>query len=108
MEAGKLDKLVTIQSPTRSTDTRTGQRTPTAWVDVDPPVWAAVWPRSTREGEVGGRQEGTITHEVRMRYTSALTTESRLKLGSRILSIVGIDNVDEANVELRITAKEQT
>lgn len=107
MNAGDLRHRVTIQSPTRSVDARTGQRSPGSWADVAT-VWAAVWPRATREGEIAGRQEQTITHEVRMRYTPALNAECRLKFGTRILSIVGVDNVDERNRELRITAKEQT
>jgi SPP1 family predicted phage head-tail adaptor len=106
IEAGQLRHRVTIERPTRTEHPATGERL-LAWQDVAT-VWAGVRPLTAREAAANAQTQANVTHEVTMRYTSALTADCRLRFGGRVLDITGIRNVDERNRELRVSAVEKT
>jgi len=47
-----------------------------------------------------------VTKVFKIRYFSGLETKHRILYGTRIFDILGIDNVDEANEQYLISAKE--
>ena len=165
MEAGSLNKVITIQEPVQSSDGQGGFTT--TWVDwhniddwvaltayaegalvgpVTPngyyyicsdagttgaaaPVWpttvdatvddgtvewtckspkirAAIWPQKAQERIESMKVELSITHRIRIRYLSGISTAFRVKYGSRYFNIHSIINVREANRELEFLAEE--
>ena len=98
MQAGRFNRRVTLQSPAGSRDA-VGERV-TTWTDVAT-VWAAVEPLSTRETFAAAQAQSEATHRITVRYsatTAAIGPEWRVKLGARLMPIVGRPrNVREAN-----------
>jgi SPP1 family predicted phage head-tail adaptor len=110
MDAGSLNKRLTIEQPTRGRSNDLGEIR-TAWEPVAT-VWASVTPLNARETIRAKAAEMTITHVVRMRYTPLVrSSDCRLTytpagLTPRILNITGVVNVGERNRELEIQAVE--
>ncbi len=104
-------RLVELQTPGETADGY-GQMVPT-WTTVIS-VWANLKPSLTLRGsgeDVNAMQlRGIATHVITMRYLPSLpvTPQMRLKYGSRIFNILSIVNVDEANLQYQIHAKEIT
>jgi len=96
VEAGTLRHRVDVELESGSTSDGEGNTYKT-WAAVYSGLPAFVRPRLSRERVVADRSVPLGTHEVTMRYFSGLTTDHRLKFGTRYLSIAGIVNVDEAN-----------
>ena len=70
-------------------------------------VWAAVWPIRAREYVNMAQTQSEVTHSVRVRHRSDLTTKMRIKFGDRYLNILQITNPDERNIMLEIVCKEE-
>jgi SPP1 family predicted phage head-tail adaptor len=49
---------------------------------------------------------GDSTHKVRTRYTPNVTRKDQILFGSRTFAIDSINNTDERNIELVLTAHE--
>lgn len=105
MQAGKLRKRMIIQTPTGAVDAF-GEQTST-WITITT-VWAEFLSSRGDEGEQSGRMEASISHQVRIRYQSALTltTGMRLVNGSRYFDIVSIVDVEERGREWILGVKE--
>lgn len=101
----KLDKRVSIQSKTLATDDQGGGTE--TWA-TDATVWASIEPLTGRELMQAMQLETPITHKVRMRYRSGVTTVRRLLYGSRVFNIVQVINELEQNNWLDIRAVELT
>lgn len=104
IQAGKLRHLVTIENPTSAIDA-TGKMTET-WTAAEG-AWVAIAPVNKVDEWRNSQTQVKATHRIQMRYTSALTANSRLKWGDRYLHISKIRNIDERNTELEIFAWEQ-
>jgi len=71
-------------------------------------VWAQVAPLSSKEYVSNNELQSSITGRVSMRYLSGVTSDMRIKWGSRIFDIVGPPiNTDERNRELILMVEEQ-
>jgi SPP1 family predicted phage head-tail adaptor len=99
VQAGKLRKRVVLQTLTVTPKDSFGQSTKT-WVDTAS-YWAEVKPVTARDIIISQQVKSQITHTVRMRYlgsgVSLGPATHQLKLGTRILGIVGVMNADERN-----------
>ncbi len=106
VEAGKLNKKITVQKKTLGTPS-SGYAAET-WTD-----------HSTRYAEMittGGREfyaaqkvNEETTALFRMRYTAAINTAMRIKLGSRIFEILPpLNDVNGRHEELLVSTKEVT
>ncbi len=63
---------------------------------------------TSREFMAAQQVNADITHMLKMRYRSGVTASHRLKIGTRILNILGPPvNVGERGVEMMITAIEE-
>lgn len=72
--------------------------------------WGSIQTISGAEGVVGAGVQSDATHEVRMRYDSALSglvPRHRLLFGSRVMDVVTVSKPAERNIELVLTVKEQ-
>jgi SPP1 family predicted phage head-tail adaptor len=84
LPAGDMWTRVTIEQPT-STANAVGEAV-LSW-STFATVWAAVDSLSARETERFAETVGFMTHRVRIRYLSGLTSAMRIKYRDRILEI---------------------
>ena len=106
MRIGELKQRITLQR--RSiTQSSSGEPTET-WTDLGT-RWANVTPLSAKEYQLAQQTNADITHKVTIRYTNNFTptTTDRFIYNGRTFHIDSIINVDEANTEYQIMAKEQ-
>lgn len=101
--AGDLNKRITIQYPTKASDSMGGITE--VWTDSDT-IWAAIWPTSANELRQSMQTDMVITHRIRIRYRSVLRSAWRLKFGNRYFNIVSIINPNERNEWLDLMCKE--
>lgn len=97
IRAGELRTPIIIESATTAADAM-GQMTPN-W-STYATTRAAVSTQSAREALAAGQPRPIGTVVIRTRWRSGVTTAMRVKIGSRVLNIGGVVNVDEANREL--------
>lgn len=86
MKAGRLDRLVTIQTFT-TTKNSMGEETKT-WSDFAE-VYARKRDISSREFFEAGARQAEITTEFTIRYRSDVTTQMRIQLDGNTYQIVG-------------------
>ena len=91
MDAGKLDRLITVEAATVTRDSATGSEVKT-WTPLGAAFWAEVLESTTGNDE--GMAAGVATYarpiRVRCRYRSDLNPTMRLNLGSgRLVQIIG-------------------
>lgn len=103
MRAGNLRSRVTIQSRSSTPDSFGEQGS--AWQDVAT-VWASVEPLSGRELLSAQQVQGEISHRVRCRFRSGVTTAHRLLFAGRVLDIQAVINPQERGVMLEILCRE--
>ena len=104
MRAGTLKERITLQRWAAGVDSTWGP-TP-GWTNIGE-VWADVTPVSGTERPDGKGIQTTISHEIRMRYRSDLTTtKDRIVYRGRVLDIVAVVDVDGARREVLIEARE--
>ena len=103
MRIGDLNKYITIQAPSKVSDSMGGFTE--TWNDVDQ-VWAAIWPVSAKEQIQSGQMTMAVTMRIRIRYRSVFRPNWRIKYGNRYFSIVSIVNPNEKNEYLDLLCKE--
>ena len=100
---GDLNKRITIQYPTRVSDSMGGFTN--SWNDSDT-IFAAIWPVSAKEQIQSMQNVMEISHRVRIRYRSVLNPSWRLKFGNRYFAILSVINQNEKNEFLDLLCKE--
>ncbi|MDZ7809199.1 MAG: phage head closure protein [Arhodomonas sp.] len=106
VRAGKLNKRVALQEPSRVADGRGGYTT--TWSTVAT-VWAQVHPLSPDERVAAAQMQAQLTHRVTIRYRDGITAAMRVLYGTRALSIVGPPrDVDERHELLFLSCNEET
>jgi SPP1 family predicted phage head-tail adaptor len=99
----KMDKRVSLQTVTQSTDSQGGYTD--SWATTAT-VWASIEPLKGYEKYQAMQMETPITHKVMTRYDSRITTAKRLLYGSRIFNIKEAINEGEQNTFLRLLCTE--
>lgn len=84
LRAGEMDEKATVQTPTEGVNS-IGE--PTFTYSTFATRWIAILPLSGAERVASMQNEGTVTHRVRMRYTSGLKPKMRLLAGGRTFEI---------------------
>lgn len=69
-------------------------------------VWASIRPVSASEIIKSNREEMNITHRIKIRYMSGLSSDMRIVFGTRKFDINSIININEASREIEILAVE--
>lgn len=103
IDAGKLNKRISIKSLTRTADGIGGFSE--SWALVAS-VWASIMPVSTREKMQYQAIQNLITHRVIIRYRESINQDDRIYFGSRVLRIAGIRNLAEQNELLELVCEE--
>lgn len=103
ISAGKLNKQIAIQQnqPAEQLDGSEKEN----WMTLKT-VWSDILSQGAREFYQAQKKYAEVTKVFQIRYYSGLTTKHRIQYGTRIFDILGIDNVDEANEQYLISAKE--
>ena len=99
-----LDKRLTIQTRTRSSDSQGGGTL--SWTSSDT-VWAMIEPLSGYEKTQAQRLSNPMSHKVTLLYRSGITVKDRLVYGSRTFTIKEVINVDEQSVFLILKCIEE-
>ena len=103
VSAGRLNKRITIQTPTDSRGA-TGAVT-TSWATAAT-VWAAVEPLNAKTVEIGKSFADTVSHKVIIRYRSGVAARQRISWGSRTFQVDGVINPREAKEDLELYCTE--
>ena len=107
IDPGKLRHKITFQSFAGQMDTFGDplQADDSNWKD-EATVWAAIDPISGKEFYAAQQSQSEVSHKVRCRYRSGLTTAMRIMFGSRKFKIISIINWEERGESLLIMCKE--
>jgi head-tail adaptor len=92
LNAGKLDRQVTIESASVSRSSATGAEVKT-WAALGAPIWAQVIESATAtdEGLTGQMATYAKPTRVRMHYRTGIDSGMRVNLGAgRLLEIIGV------------------
>lgn len=103
MKSRRLNVQITIQ--TKSTTYNTYGEPVDTWADTHT-VWAGFISKGGSEFYGAQKLNASTTAVVSMWYISGITTENRIKYGSRYFEILNVNNADEANNELLLSVKE--
>lgn len=106
MRAGNLRHRVDIQVQTETPDGLGGSTLSWDSVSGMGSVPAAIWPTSAKERLDGMKLEQVITHKIRIRYQSGITSKNRILFGARVFNIVSILNFEERNKVLDMLCTE--
>lgn len=103
--AGSYRHPITIQTPSPADEVNDyGERIP-AWEDFIT-VKAGIYPVSGKDYISAVEINSEITHKINLRYVPGITSDMRVKFGSRIFTIVVPINFQELNKELQLVCKE--
>ena len=71
-------------------------------------VWAAIEPLKGTERWIDGAKliSSDVTGRIRIRYLKGVTSEMRVKFGSRVYEILAVINVNERCEEMSLMVKE--
>jgi len=107
VNAGELNRLITVNSIISSADTF-GQAIPT--LASVKQVWAAIRSLSGSEQVFGNHVNGFVTHEIETHYDSAFAFDSILSsqggssmvitYGNRKFHVESVQDVDDANIKM--------
>ncbi len=103
IKAGRLRHKVTIEECVQTEDGQGGRSTEFFPVGR---VFVSIRQATSLEVFNAGRQNNIVTHMIQARFTRLIDEKARLIFGTRIFNIVSIDNRDEVNRELMISARE--
>ena len=87
LRSGLMDSLATVQTPTESAN---GIGEPIlTWSDFAT-RWIAIVPLTGNEQMTAMAQEGSVTHRIRMRYTSGMKPKMRLISEGRTFEVMSV------------------
>lgn len=94
MESGKLRNKLFLQSSTESRDAIGGVTD--SWATIAT-VYGSIVRKSDKEMIESDRLTQTVTHTIRIRYYAGVTPSYRLLFGSRVFSIIKVNDMGERN-----------
>lgn len=103
MRCGKLRHRVDIERAVLTRDALGG--VVATWLLVDSP-FAEIVPVEGGEGQRGGKTEPKVTHEIRIRYPSSITSKDRIRWNGKTFSPQSIINEGTRNRTFLISAGE--
>lgn len=99
MDIGKLNKRITIQVFSKTTDDEGYIKE--EWADYKT-VWAHCKPHSANEYYKANAINSKASIKFNIRYCKGLDTSMRIKYKDKFYNILSIENVDESNIEMWI------
>ena len=107
IDPGKMRHRITFQSFTGKTDAFGDplQADDSEW-KTEATLYAAIDPISGKEFYAAQQSQSEVSHKIRCRYRSGLTTAMRILFGKRKFKIISIINWEERNESLLIMCRE--
>lgn len=106
MNAGRLRHTIQIQAKSISRDSGGGAvETWSTITNGERP--AEVVPIGSREAFVEQQLQESVTHKIRTRYLSGVTTKHRVLFGTRVFDIQSVINWGERDIELALMCVER-
>ena len=103
--AGKLNRRITIQSPSTTTD---AFGSPVATWTYVVTTWASIAaPTSKEVYALGAGFTAQITHKIVIRYREGITSAMRIKYRSRIFQVQAVSDPNEDRVRLVLMCLER-
>jgi SPP1 family predicted phage head-tail adaptor len=102
--AGQFKYRVTLQRRDTTAKNELGETVPVMEAIAD--VWAVVKPLSSEEILRNAQNSLDVSHEVRLRYTDAITHADSLLFNGRTLEIASILDLEEWHIEQVLLTKE--
>jgi SPP1 family predicted phage head-tail adaptor len=103
---GKLRHRITIQQESETSDSMGGNTI--MWNDVAT-VWASINPLSGKEYYDAEQVQSEVSHKIRIRYRSGITSDMRIDFKGRIFKIVSPPiNWEERDREMMLMCREET
>lgn len=106
LRAGQFAHRVSLESVTRAVTASGYADTWTAYATNVPAQIIPATPGATAHFAMATIQT-PVTHYVSIRHRSDLSVQHRVKVGTRALYIVGVQNVDEANRQWVLACEER-
>lgn len=103
MNFGPLSKRITVEVRSSTKDSF-GGLSPT-WTTLGV-YWCEIRTMTGRALEAAQALHSEVTHEIRLRYTPAISAKHRGKYAGRVFEFKAVFDVDEQHVETRILASE--
>lgn len=103
MDAGRLNKRVTIQSRGAGVDSFGAPNG--TWTDIAT-VWASVSPLRGQERMNTQQTQADIDHKITVRYRPGLVAKQRLKYGVRLFDIESVIDINERHETVEMMCKE--
>lgn len=104
MEAGKLNRKITIQKKTIAKDAD-GYPAET-WVDLKTNVPASIITTGGREFYAAQKMNAETSAVIKIRYRFGINIRMQVKYGNRIFEIIGIADPEERHEELLLSCRE--
>ena len=104
MNIGALNKIISIEAPTKAGDGMGGFVN--TWAEMASNVPAAIWPTSAKELVAADSVSMVVSHRIRIRYRKDIRASWRIKYKNAFYNIVSIVNPNMENKILDIMAKE--
>lgn len=106
VNAGELRHQITIQAPSTTADADGGSATPSSWTVVRE-TWAAIYTAGGRETSQASQLVSACSHVLKVRWTDVvLKAGYQVLFGSRVFTVLYIENVLERNRVLLLYCKE--
>jgi SPP1 family predicted phage head-tail adaptor len=100
LDAGSLDKRVTVQSRTDADDPEGGGGLDTTWANTGTNWRVSISTTGGREFQRAQQMQPELTHEIRGRFRSNVTAKHRLAYGSRVFTIHAVIDPMERHEQL--------
>jgi len=101
---------VSVYQVTKVASPDPGEPKVDALVPLSPATWfCSIDPATTRDLErvSAGTVTATASHILRGRYHPAITTQTRILFGTRILDVTGVSNLEERSIDMEVVAVEK-
>lgn len=107
---GARRHLVSVYAVTKVASADPGEPKTDSLVPLSPATWyCSINPATTSDLErvSAGTITSTASHILRGRYHPAITTQTRILFGTRILDVTGVANLEERSIDMEVVAVEK-
>jgi len=105
INAGKLNKRISILRAVGVTNNSLGQGTPK--YQVYKTVWANVTPLTGKEYSEAQIIRAETTYRIKLRYIDGVLPDMKVEYNGKKFDIISVLNIEERNVELHLMCAEQ-
>lgn len=106
IQAGKLNKRITIQEFTAGSPSQDENGEPLGSWETFSQVWAAIEPIQGNEFWAQQQVQSEVTHRVRIRFLEDVAAKMRILYGTRVFVIQAVIDPKEKHKEIQLMCSE--